>query len=220
MPPRRNESVRSGFEQFAVGFSLDLVLSVVQPAEGRGDQEQQVSVTLTKGFWLGQTLVTQAMWTAVMETTPWSEGKFVKEGSHYPAGYIDHADATAFCDKLTKIERQANRLPVGGKYALPTEAQWEYACRAGTTTAYSYGDDVGRLEDYAWFEKNACDIGEEYAHAVGTKQPNPWGFYDLHGNLWEWCRDGYEEQLPGGRDPLVSTSGSFERVVRGGCWLF
>ncbi len=181
--------------------------------------EKQVSVTLTKGFWLGQTVVTQAMWTAVMEERPWLEHgdkSYYKVGSDYPAVYVDHTDATAFCDELTKIEREANRLPTGWMYALPTEAQWEYACRAGTTTAYSFSDDVGRLGQYAWFNKNAWEIGEQYAHTVATKKVNPWGFYDLHGNVWEWCRDGYEAKLPGGRDPFVSPAGAANQVRRGG----
>lgn len=183
----------------------------------RNDNEKQVLVSLTKGFWLGQTVVTQAMWTAVMKTRPWSGEKFVKEGPDYPVVFIDHSDATAFCDELTKIERFAGRLPADWKYALPSEAQWEYACRAGTTTAYSYGDDVARLKHYAWFEMNAYYGGEKYAHAVGTKKANPWGFFDMHGNVWEWCRDWYSDYLSGGTDPLNASSAVW-RVLRGGTW--
>ncbi len=197
---------------------------------GATDLEAPVQVTLTKGYWLGQTEVTQAQWTAVMgaASKPWSGKTYVKEGPNFPASYISHGvnpdgtieadSATAFCEKLTEIERKAGRLPTGWKYALPTEAQWEYACRAGTKTAYSFGDDDAKLGEYAWFDKNAYAVGEKYAHAVGTKKPNPWGLSDMHGNLYEWCRDGFADKLAGGTDPLnVSTVD--RRVLRGGSWV-
>ncbi len=196
---------------------------------GATDDEAPVQVTLTKGYWLGQTEVTQAQWTAVMgaASKPWSGQTYVKEGPEFPASYISHGmnvdgtieadSATAFCEKLTEIERKAGRLPTGWKYALPTEAQWEYACRAGTKTKYSFGDDETQLSEYAWFDKNTSNIGERYAHAVGTKLANPWGLSDMHGNLLEWCRDGYADKLVGGTDPLnVSTVD--RRVLRGGSW--
>ena len=199
----------------------------------RENVEDQVEVTLTKGFWLGQTEVTQAQWTAVMGTQskPWSRRKTsVKEGATFPASYISHGvnpdgsieadSATAFCEKLTEIDLQAGRLPTGGKYALPTEAQWEYACRAGTQTAYSFGDDETQLSEYAWWgglfgDGNAKT--EQYAHTVGTKKPNPWGLSDMHGNVYEWCRDGYADKLVGGSDPLSSRAVDL-RVFRGGAW--
>ena len=102
-------------------------------------------------------------------------------------------------------------------YALPTEAQREYACRAGTTTAYSFGDDAGNLGDYAWWGGAIGDGNagaERYPHRVGQKKPNPWGLYDMHGNVWEWCRDAYAKKLPGGTDPLVETGS--DRVFRAG----
>jgi sulfatase modifying factor 1 len=194
--------------------------------ERRLDNEAQVPVTLSSGFWLGQTEVTQGLWESVMGTTPWSGNSYVKEGASYPATYVSHGlgsdgtvqpdSATEFCRKLTARERAAGRLPSGWSYQLPTEAQWEYACRAGTTGPYN-GDGTGVLSDYAWYEKNAWDIGEMYAHLVGQKKPNRWGLLDMHGNVLEWCQDWYGEKLPGGRDPLVSSGGSL-RVVRGGCW--
>ena len=188
---------------------------------GRSDDEQQVQVELTKGFWMQETVVTQSLWTSVMETKPWIEHgdkDYYNVGPSYPAVDVNHLDATAFCNELTKTERAAGRLPLGAKYALPTEAQWEYACRAGTKTAYSYGDDDGRLGQHAWFDKNAWDIGEKYAHEVGKKKSNPWGVFDMHGNVWEWCQDLYEKQLPGGRDPVASSGSS--RVLRGGSWVY
>ena len=125
-------------------------------------------------------------------------------------------DAVKYCAKLTERERAAGRLPADWKYDLPTEAQWEYACRAGTTTAYSFGDDKSKMGEYAWFQKNAYGVDEMYAHLVGLKKPNAWGLYDMHGNVWEWCRDGYQQKLPGGTDPEAPAAAI--RMYRGGGW--
>jgi formylglycine-generating enzyme required for sulfatase activity len=176
--------------------------------------ETQVPVTLTNGFWLGEHEVTQAEWKHVMKTSPWSGTIYVKEGDDYPATYLTWDDAMKFCEKLTETERGARRLPRGWKYTLPTEAQWEYACRAGTKSRFSFGDDESNLGDYAWFAKNAWHAGEKYAHLVGQKKPNAFGFYDMHGNQRDWCRDWYGDKLVGGTDPQGPSAGS-QRVFRG-----
>jgi tetratricopeptide (TPR) repeat protein len=108
-------------------------------------------------------------------------------------------------------------LPTNWKYALPTEAQWEYACRAGTTTPFNFGKAVSQLAEYAWFAKNASFRHEEYAHRVGGMNENHWGVHDAHGNVSEWCRDFYTQDLPGGTNPEVAGNGS-QRVLRGGGW--
>ena len=143
-----------------------------------------------------------------MGVGPWQGKKYVQDGPDYPATYVSHDAAVEFCRKLSEQE--------GVEYRLPTEAQWEYACRAGTTTIYSFGDDWLKLEQYAWYSKNAWGIGEKYAHRVGQKQPNPWGLYDIHGNVWEWCGDWYGKyEGLAVDDPAGPASGS-GRVLRGG----
>ncbi len=185
---------------------------------GRSDDEDQVSVILNKGFWFGQTSVTQAQFKSVLSIEPWKGKELVKEGATYPVTYVNWDEATEFCANLTERESKSGRLPKGWKYALPTEAQREYACRAGTTTAYVFGDDPAKLGEYAWYDKNAWDVDQKYAHAVATKQANAWGLYDMQGNVLEWCGDYYGEKLPGGTDPFVGTGSN--RMHRGGSWRF
>jgi sulfatase modifying factor 1 len=188
----------------------------------RSSDEEQVSVMLSHGFWLGQMEVTQGLYQSVWTATRGFElqgDANYRTGREYPLAYISWDEATAFCRMLTERERAAGRLPSGWEYQLPTEAQWEYACRAGTTTAYSFDSDAARLSDYGWWGGFSAGnaMSEPYAHTVGTKQPNAWGLLDMHGNLYEWCQDRYGEDLPGGRDPVVS-SGRSDRVLRGGGW--
>lgn len=183
----------------------------------RFSNEEQVDVTFTQGFWLGKTEVTQGEWTQLMRTESWKDKNGVKAGRDYAASHVNWNDVTEFCRKLTSQEQTAGRLPSGWTYKLPTEAQWEYACRAGTTTPFSFGADELQLGDYAWYDKNSKDIGERYTHGVGLKKPNAWGLHDMHGNVFEWCQDWYADKLPGGRNPEVSTESSY-RVYRGGTW--
>jgi formylglycine-generating enzyme required for sulfatase activity len=214
-----------------LAWSPPLEFTMGSPASetGRGDDENQVHVTLTNGFWMGQHEVTQGQWQRVMRSVPWKAMKaalssgldYVKEGDAYPAIGVSWQDAMMFCEKLTQQERRTGRLSAGWQYTLPTEAQWESACRAGTKTRYSFGDDESQLNDYAWWGilfGNANAKREEYAHAVGVKKANPWGLCDMHGNVYEWCRDWYVKQLPGGTDPQGPSKGK-GRVIRGGSWV-
>ena len=133
----------------------------------------------------------------------------VRSGSDYPAVYVSWEDAQEFVRRL-------NASLGSNVYRLSTEAEWEYACRAGTTTRWSFGDDESQLTHYAWYRDNAWDVGERYAHRVGTKRSNPWGLYDMHGNVWEWVQDWYAADYYS-RSPSVDPPGpSSARVVRGG----
>ncbi len=176
---------------------------------GGGDDTE---VTLTRGYWLGRTEVTQAQWQAVAEKIPVFENIPVPsyfKGSDRPVERVTWDMAMAFCAQLSEDERAAGRLPPGYAYSLPTEAQWEYGCRAGTTGKYA-----GEIAAMAWYDNNS---GGE-THPVAQKRPNPWGFYDMHGNVVEWCVDWYGG-YPGGRvnDPIGPVTGVY-RVRRGGAW--
>ena len=151
--------------------------------------EKQVHVTLTKPFYLGKYEVTQGQWQAVMKTRPWQGHTSVKEGRDFAATYVSWDDAMSFFRKLTQHEHSNGQLDRDWEYTLPTEAQWKFACRAGSTTRYSFGDDESQLKEYARYKENADDAGEQYAHEVGRKNGNLFGLHDMHGNVYEWCRD-------------------------------
>ena len=169
----------------------------------------QHEVTISQGFYLGKYEVTQGQWESVMTTAPWSGRSEVQISAINPAVYISWNDVSDFIQVLN--EGAGTEI-----YRFPTEAEWEYACRAGTTTPWSSGDSKADLWDYAWFKDNSYDLGEQYGHQVGTKLPNPWGLYDMHGNVYEWCQDWLGDYSSGAQtDPNGPTVGS-ERVLRSG----
>jgi formylglycine-generating enzyme required for sulfatase activity len=172
---------------------------------GDDDETPQHRVTISKPFYLGKYEVTQGQWTAVMGSNP-SEFK----GRSNPVEQVSWDDVQVFIQRL-------NRQEGHNRYRLPTEAEWEYAARAGTSSAYSFGDGADSLGRYAWYGNNS---GVE-THPVGQKQPNAWGLYDMHGNVWEWVQDWYGERYysnASGTDPKGPSSGSI-RVLRGGSWF-
>lgn len=205
--------------------------------------EAQVTVTLSRGFWIGKYEVTQKEWKAVMGKND-SQSKFKGDpnsnpskfrGDSLPVDSITWAEADLFCQKLTAREKEAGTLPKGWEYRLPTEAEWEYACRAGSTGFYFFGgfeDAKEELNDYAWHGLNSGDEipsnrrkpQTRRTHPVGKKQPNPWGLYDIMGNVAEWTQDWIGPKLVGGTDPVQTReSGSSRlrgrRVVRGSYYI-
>jgi formylglycine-generating enzyme required for sulfatase activity len=196
------------------------------------DDETPHQVTLTQAFELGVYEVTQEQYEAVMGTNP-SHFK----GPQNPVENVSWNDAVEFCRKLSAMPAEKS---AGYVYRSPTEAEWEYACRAGTTTKYSFGDSDSELGDYAWYGNNSGDQQIDASniwntdqdnyfdrlldnncrtHPVGEKKPNAWGLYDMHGNVWEWCQDWYGDYPSGAvTDPTGSTSGD-RRVLRGGSFV-
>jgi formylglycine-generating enzyme required for sulfatase activity len=192
----------------------------------RNSDEAQVEVRFAKGFWMGKYEVTQGQWRRVMGEFPRKQPE--GEGDDYPVVEVNYGEAEAFCHKLTEIARKSSDLPEGWEFRLPTEAQWEYACRAGSTTATSFGDKLSSKQ--ANFQGKPYNGGEagpslNRATKVGSYPANAWGLHDVHGNVYEWCRDWYHAKLPGGNDPDLSATkgtknrdGTYSRVRRGGAW--
>ena len=176
--------------------------------EMRKDKAESPStqVKLTRGFWLGRTEVTQAQYEAVTGMNP---STYKQVGPDAPVERVSWIDAIKFCETLTQRERTAGRLPDGFEFTLPTEAQWEYACRAGTTSEYA-----GDPEAMAWFNTNSGGS----THPVAMKQPNVWSLYDMSGNVLEWCYDWYGDYSGGAVvDPTGPKHGHY-RMARGGSW--
>ncbi|MEI7633692.1 MAG: formylglycine-generating enzyme family protein [bacterium] len=173
---------------------------------GRSPDEGPVHRVELDGFWLGKTEVTQAQYEKIMGTNPSS----FKGDGNLPVERVSWNDAVSFCKKLSGKS--------GRTFTLPTEAQWEYACRAGSSTQFCFGGSDSGLGDYAWFDGNSGDK----THPVGTKQANAFGLYDMHGNVWEWCRDWHDDgfyKTSGvtARNPENITEAA-NRVRRGGGW--
>ena len=192
--------------------------------------EDQVEVTLTKGFWMGKFETTQGQWKRAMGRLPGELTAELPEGDDFPAGNVNFAEAEAFCRKLTELGRQSGELPKAWEFRLPTEAQWEYGCRAGTTTATAFGDQLSSKQaNFKGKPYNGAGPGPSLGRAakVGSYPANAWGLHDLHGNICEWCRDWYHEKLPGGVDPDLCSAkataqknrtGDCSRSRRGGTW--
>ena len=191
--------------------------------------EKQHSVTITKGFWIGKYEITLAVYESLIGKKPiakleWEKvfpklrirNPISKPNVNKPIAGVNWNEAVSFCRKLTVKEQEAGRLPSEYVYRLPTEAEWEYCCRGGTT-----GDYAGELNRMGWFKRNSAGR----VHETGEKNPNPWGLYDMHGNVWEWCLDHSDNArngivtdtyINGIKDPLCLTGS--RRIIRGGGW--
>ena len=173
---------------------------------GRNEKEIQHEVTISRDFYMGTTEVTQAQWIAIMGANP-----SVFKGGNLPVESVSWDDAVDFCKRLSDMPDQQKN---GRKYRLPTEAEWEYSCRAGSKTAYSFGDSVDSLSDHEWYSFNS----QKRASVVALKIPNSFGLYDIHGNNLEWCSDWYSAYPKASMlDPSGPVSGG-AHVIRGGCW--
>ena len=188
----------------------------VNPEPGRTQKETQVTVELSHGFWIGKYEVTQRQYQEVTGKIP----SLFRGNSNFPVEMVNWADAIGFCRNLTDQEHLAGRLPEGWVYRLPSEAQWEYACRAGSLSALNNGENLtdaltecSNLDAVGWYGRNS----DRSTHEVGRKRPNAWGLYDMHGNVWEWCDDLYGENLEGGKNPSGPRNGSIG-LIRGGSW--
>jgi len=192
--------------------------------------ETQVEVTISRGFWMSKYEATQGDWMRTSVALPGPLTAELPAGHDYPVGNVNFAEAEAFCARLTDLARSSGELPAGWEFRLPTEAQWEYACRACTSSATSFGERLASTQaNFRGKPYNGAEPGPALGRAarVGSYPPNAWGLCDMHGNIYEWCRDWYHAQMPGGTDPELhdakssatpSEHGDYSRVRRGGCW--
>jgi formylglycine-generating enzyme required for sulfatase activity len=177
----------------------------------RNEEERMHEVRISKPFYMGKYPVTQEQYEAVTGLNP---SRF--KNSKNPVEQIYHKDAQAFCEKVNDLPLVKSKLPAGYSVQLPTEAQWEYACRAGTKTSYYSGDSDKDLGDYAWFKENS----DNRAHPVGEKKPNAWGLYDMNGNVYCWCRDWKAAYTPGKQIDPEGPANGHEYVTRSGTWYW
>jgi formylglycine-generating enzyme required for sulfatase activity len=232
--PASFTGAKAGEEREAVGLRLcwcppgTFTMGSPPDEPERRPDEDQVEVTLSRGFWAGKYEVTQGLWKRVMGELPGKPTAELPEGDDYPVGNVNFAQAEAFCAKLTELARRAGGLPENWEFRLPTEAQWEYACRAGTRTATAFGESLSSKQaNFKGEPYNGAAPGPSLGKAakVGSYPANPWGLHDMHGNTFEWCRDWYHAKLPGGTDPdlsgtkgVANRDGTYSRVRRGGAW--
>lgn len=189
------------------GVPLDFILirpgSFTMGSDNGSDHEKPPhKVTIAEPFYLGKYEVTQEQWKKVMDTQP---SHF--NGAKNPVEQVSWDECQRFVAKL-------NEMTAGATFRLPTEAEWELACRAGSSGWFCYGNDLEQLDLYAWYGKNA----QGTTHPVGTKKPNAWGLYDMHGNVWEWCADWFGEYPTDATTNPVGPVSGLERVFRGGAW--
>jgi formylglycine-generating enzyme required for sulfatase activity len=216
-------------EDLGNGIQLEMVMipsgsfmmGSPETEEGSTDDERPQHQVTIKAFCLGKYQVTQAQWKAVAafpqvnKELKLDPSRFKGDGStsltnHRPVEQVSWENAVEFCDRLSRHTKR--------QYRLPSEAEWEYACRAGTQTRYYFGDDEKQLGEYAWYGQNS---GSK-THPVGQKKPNNWGLFDMSGNVWEWCEDGWHENYQNAPKDETAWNDNHSktkyRVLRGGSW--
>lgn len=206
--PQHRVTITDELLWFEPGFTGGQIRSHRCRPDRDEDEGPQHRVTITKGFYLGKYGITQGQWGAVMGSKPWSGRRMVQADLSSPATFVSWDDVQAFVGNL-------NQAVGDSLYRLPTEAEWEYACRAGTTTLWSFGDDERRLKDYAWYWAN----NGGWPQPVGTKLPNPWGLYDMHGNVFEWVQDWYGGYSSDAQTDPRGPAAGYACVVRGGSFF-
>ncbi len=230
------EGSRAGDEREVVGIKLSwcppgkFVMGSPPSEPERRPGETQKEVTLTKGFWMAKYEATQGQWKSVVGALPGELTAELPEGDNFPVGNVNFAEAEEYCRKLTELARQVGTLPEDWEFRLPTEAQWEYAARSGTTRATAFGDSLSSYQaNFKGKSYNGAEQGPSLGHAteVGSYPANAWDIHDMHGNSFEWCRDWYHLDYPGGVDPDLhdamrtatrSEFGVISRARRGGSW--
>jgi formylglycine-generating enzyme required for sulfatase activity len=211
--PRKEEILKTFADEFVMltPGQGKYAASFVMGSKTSAAEEPAHRVTFAHAFAMGKYEVTQELYQVVVGTNP---AKW--KGPRNSVEMISWQEANDFCVRVTKLLRAAKSIGDDETIRLPSEAEWEYACRAGTETAWSFGDDVAQLTHYAWFKENS----KGHDPPVGMKKSNPWGFYDMHGYNWEWCADDWAPDYQGapadGRARRVD--GATEKVIRGGAW--
>jgi len=202
------KNIRGYIEVLGKGIKIEMVKipagSFAMGSPGSGDEAPLHRIDVGE-FYMGKYTVTQSQYQEIAKSNL-SDFK----GANLPVETVNWHDAKNFCQYLN--------IYSGKNYRLPSEAEWEYACRAGSTGSYCFGDDENLLEQYAWYGKNSGDI----THPVGQKKPNGYGLYDMHGNVWEWCEDAWHENYNGAPidgSAWVSGGDTNKSLVRGGCWF-
>ena len=242
--PSAFDGLKAGDEREVCGIKLcwcppgKFVMGSPASEPERRPGEDQVEVTLSKGFWIAKYETSQGRWKRIVGKFPGEFTTELPEDDDLPVGNVNFAEAEGFCRNLTELAHKSGDLPKEWEFRLPTEAQWEYACRAGTTTATSFRDKISSRQANFLGAKpyNGGEVGQSLSKAtkVGSYPANPWGIHDMHGNICEWCRDWYHAKLPGGVDPDLhdakgtaqkNRDGSVSRSRRGGgscrtgiCW--
>ena len=227
--PKKSPKNPLDFSQITAGKILDtrfgITVSWIPPGQykmgsptnelGHRSNENQVSVIITKGYWIARTTCTQKQWQDIMGYNP-----STFKGLDLPVQQVNWEDAKLFCERLTEEGRRNGDLTEAMSWDLPSEAQWEYACRADSTMSLNNGEPLScedgnctYLEKVAWYSANSGGM----PHPVARLQPNKWGLYDMHGNVWEWCRDWYNDFNLGGEDPCNLVISKY-RSIRGGGW--